>query len=145
MNRATRMTAFVGGLAFAASMSCSNADKVAGPVDAAPGPVAGRVLVSLQGADAGAVLLILRGTGITMPTAVDSTRELLARSIDPEGTGYSIAVMGEHLSGGLFSFAVSDVTRLDGYTVTLVQVSDESNNLLESLEGYKVTLERQKE
>src|SRR3954468_2194519 len=98
MNRLNRLTTLGGMLVVAASLSCTEAARSVAPNQAAV-PAPGRLVVTLQGAGAGAVLLELRGRGIEAPQATDSTWELLTGTVDSTGSVYRIAVMGKQLDG----------------------------------------------
>jgi hypothetical protein len=127
--------------------SCGG-DRITSPVTA-PSPVAaavpGTLLVSLETADApaGALMLLLRGRGLGVPSASDSTTRLYVRAVDSTATELRVAVIGTQLTGTLFAVSVPDVTHLEAYSVSLVEVADVSNVLRPDLAGYRLLMARQ--
>lgn len=142
MNRASRFSALVATLAVMAASGCGDARQVTGPAATDAAPAAGKLVVSLIGKEAGGVLLTLHGLGISEPTVLGDGPEMFSRALDSTGTAYRFAIVGDRVGGRLFSFAVPDVDHPESYTVTLVQVADHANSVLESLEGYTLSVQR---
>jgi hypothetical protein len=136
MKRTYWWTAVLAALTLPAATSCGDA-KLTDPT-----PVPGMLIVALDGgtAQAGAVLLILRGDGIKAPTSLDPARQMFVQALDAGATTYRIAVVGERVAGGLFSFAVPDVNRRDTYSVTLLAVADEGNQLRSDVAPFRLSV-----
>jgi hypothetical protein len=111
--------------------------------DGVTGPFPGTVVVTLTTphADDGALLLTISGGGITGPESLASSNLLFYRALDT--SSMNLAIVGNVVSGPLLSFEVPDIGRAAEYTVTLIEVADEENELRESLVGYELTLVRQ--
>jgi hypothetical protein len=139
MKRTYWWTAVLAALTLPAASSCGDA-KLTDPT-----PVPGRLIVALDGGttQAGAVLLILRGDGITAPTSLDSERQVFVQALETDPAAYRIAVVGERVAGALFSFAVPDVNRRDAYSVTLLDVADEANQLRSDVSQFRLSVIRE--
>jgi hypothetical protein len=139
MKRTYWWTAIFAALSLPAASSCGDAKLTD------PAPVPGMLIVALDGGttQAGAVLLILRGQGITAPTSLDPTRQLFVQALETDPTAYRIAVVGERVAGPLFSFAVPDVNRREGYSVTLLEVADEANELRSDVAQFRLSVLRE--
>ena len=137
MRRNTMWTTVTVALSLLAPVACSK------DVPTRPAvPVPGTLVVSLDAVDAplGAALLILRGGGIAAPVKTGATEYLFARALDSTGTALQVAVIGNRVSGALFSFRVPDIARVDDYSVTLLQLADQSNAVLPGVAGYRLSL-----
>lgn len=139
MKRVSRFSALVATLWLMAASGCGDARQVTGP-DAAP--PAGRLVVSLNGNEVGGVLLTVSGPGISELMVLGDGPEMFSRALDETGTAYRLAIVGDRVGGRLFSFAAPDVHHPESYTVMLVQVADQANRVLESLEGYTLSVQR---
>lgn len=130
--------------ALMAAAGCDN-DRVTAPTP--PGPVPGRLIVSLDttAGPVGAVLVKLRGVGITTPTPSSAAEHVFVLAVDSVATVYRIAVVGERLSGALFSFAVPDITRLDAYSTTVLEIADRENRLQIDFGGYHLFVLREQD
>jgi hypothetical protein len=139
MKRTYWWTAILAVLTLPAASSCGDAKLTD------PAPVPGMLIVALDGGTtpAGAVHLILRGQGIAAPTSVDPTRQLFVQALDTEPTSYRIVVIGERVAGALFAFAVPDVNRRDAYSVTLLEVADETNQLRSDVAQFRLSVLRE--
>lgn len=107
----------------------------------APAPGLVTLQLSTPNADDGALSVVLQGDGIEEPVAVNASHQLFTTD-DPSSGEVRLALVGNGLSGGLVQFRVPDVTRLQSYTASLIQVADESSNLRSSLAGYRVGIVR---
>jgi len=58
------------------------------------------------------------------------------------GSQATIAVFGPLTSGVVARVGVADVGRVSAYTVTIVEVADDANQLRPSLAGYSLTIVR---
>jgi hypothetical protein len=129
-------TAFIAAIAWLALSSCADA-----PVSAPSAPQPGVLVVSLEtGAmPAGAVLVLVRGEGIGEPVAVTPDHEIFVRALDEAGA-YRVAVVGDKVSGALFSFAVPDVNRPERYAFSLLEVADDGNGLRTDVADYRLSI-----
>lgn len=58
------------------------------------------------------------------------------------GSQATIALFGPLASGAVAQVSVADVGRVGAYTVTIVEVADDANQLRTSLAGYSLTIVR---
>jgi len=107
---------------------------------AAPTAESGTLAVSLSSPfdNDGAVSFELRGEGITDVTGVAGTEIFTS-----EETGrIKVAVVGAALSGDIITFRVPDVTLVEQYRASLVEVADDRNEVRRELTGYTVEVTR---
>lgn len=129
-------TAFIAAIVWLGLSSCGDA-----PVTAPSGPQPGVLVVTLEtGAlPAGAVLVLLKGEGIGEPVAVSPDHQIFVRALDEVGS-YRVAVVGDKVSGALFSFAVPDVNRPERYAFSLLEVADDGNGLRTDVTDYRLSI-----
>jgi len=130
-------TAFIAVIALLASSSCSDAPVM----PAVAGPTPGEIEVALtpSAVPAGAVLVTVRGVNIGAPTPLDGSYQIFVSPIGEEGA-YTVAIVGERITGTLFRFAVPDITAGQAYFVTLVEVAGEDNRLQGDVSGYRLSI-----
>lgn len=145
MKRAFRFTSRVGVVSLLSVAACGDARHPVSSAKSVASPEPGQLVVSLKGASAGGVLLILRGPVASQPTAIGVDAKLFTRAVDSTGTAFRVAIVGDRVTGELFSFGVPDVNSAEIYSVTLVQIADQANGLLDSFEGYTVSIQPKKE
>lgn len=118
-------------------LSC--ADGGGHPVEA---PVMRQAVVSVvlasTATDDGAILLTIDGPSIGDVEA--ARNDLIVFSHRPGGTRLDVAVFGHNLSGALLTMTVPDVSRIDGYSLTVGEVAGPDNQLRSDLEGYRLSL-----
>ncbi len=105
---------------------------------AGPGVESGTLAVQLTSpfTNDGAVSFELRGEGITEVRGTPGTEIFTS-----EASGVvTVAVIGAGLSGTLVTFRVPDMTLAADYRASLVEVSDERNEIRSDLTGYTVAV-----
>jgi len=123
-------------VAGAALIACGGGD---GPTAPEPGTL--EVRLTTPNADDRAMLVTVTGPEPIQAVsgAVGSALVLHGRV---SGSQATIAVFGPVTSGVLARVAVPDVGRVGAYTVTIVEVADDANQLRASLGGYSLTIVR---
>lgn len=134
MKTIQRYATLAGIVAILAMWGCGDA-----LTDSEPRPGFLTVSLTTSHPDDGAVSLVLRGTGIASPAATNDSNQLFSIAGEADGE-LRLAVIGESLSGSLIRFAVPDVHQIASYTAELVEVADQSNELRENLEGYRLVI-----
>lgn len=89
-----------------------------------------------QVGNVGAIILDVTGGEIPNPEAAEGVEIYTT----PIPGGLRVAVMGEELSGTLFTFEVEDRALLDNYRVEVLEVADTRNLPLEDIAGYDVAV-----
>lgn len=137
MNRLHRRTAIIAAFAVPALLSCGDAPVVPHT------PVPGALIASLEGAGApaGAIVVRIKGEQVSDVTALDASHAVFVQQVEAGGV-WQIAVVGTEVTGALFSFSVPDVTRPEAYTVSLVEVADDANNVRPDVSGYRISVLR---
>jgi hypothetical protein len=131
------------GAALVFAISCGG-ESVLNPASAASDtPVPGTLVVSLTtpNTDDGALLISLEGQGVSNIRALDGGHHLFVQATDSTATAIRIALIGDRLTGPVLAVDVPDVRRLDSYSATLMQVSDEDNELRSEIGVYELVLE----
>jgi hypothetical protein len=133
-----RSSAWLALLAAALLAGCS--DKPDGGI--ADPPVPGVLVATLTTphADDRAVLVEIRGAGITGVQAAATGYVVHSRA---GGEQVKAAAFGTLQSGALLRFTVPGVTKSASYTARVVESSGPENALREELGGYRVELSRQ--
>ena len=125
MNRARIATALALALGIALAGACSSKDgDDGGPNGTNGGPGTLSIVLDAASNDAAAIEFTIAGSGITNVQAV-SGLTLYQRSAP---NGVNLAVVGSMGDGPLVTFDVPDVNAT--YTVTVVDVADNTNSLL---------------
>jgi len=117
--------------------ACSDGGSNASVLETGPIPGTLAVAFSTPFQNDGAVSLELRGEAIENLRAADAGMEILTRQV---GEAQMVAVLGVALSGEILTFDVPDIRDPGAYTVTLVEVADEANELRRDLTDYSLTL-----
>lgn len=107
-----------------------------------PAPVPGALTVSFTapGSAARAVVVSVTGPGTVAITGVESANP--AYSVHSRGSGgsFKAAVFGTLASGALLRFSVPDVAKAASYAVTIVEVADAENHVVEGGTGYSAAI-----
>ena len=108
--------------------------------DGSTGPRAGTLEVSLTtpNSDDAAMVFRVSGPDIGPVTAADAGDYL---HVVEAVNSVTVVLVGGLPAGALIRFPVADTRNLDAYTTTLVEVADDSNELRESLDGYRLTID----
>lgn len=121
------------------SLAACGPDAGSAALGAPEGPGTLTVSLTAPHPDVGAVGLVLRGESIGPPTLLDADHELYLIDAAEDGE-VRLAVFGNGLSGPLVRFSVPDVGTASSYSVKLLSVADEANNVRDDLSGYGVGL-----
>ena len=135
MNRLNFFRTFVLAAGVLVYTGCS--DDAASTDTFAPGPEAGSLAVTLSSAmaDDGGVTFRLTGEGIANLRPAHDGIEIFPLA---ENGGWTVAALGIGLSGEIARFDVADVRMADAYTVTLVEVADEANDVRRDISGHRL-------
>jgi hypothetical protein len=115
--------------------SCSDAGI---PVAADPLPGSLEVAIANPPVAAGAVLVTVRGPGLGEPVSLSPAYQVFVQSM--EDGAYTVAVVGERVTDRLFRIPVPDITALQAYSVTLVEVAGEDNQLRDDVSSYRLSV-----
>lgn len=116
-------------------MGCSEA------TSSEPGNQAGTAVVSMTSNSAadGAVLITVRGPGLSTATAANSAYTVFSRLVGPNELNV-IVVGGSVAPGELFTVRVGAVNHPSAYSVQIEQVADQADSLRPDLSGYTASL-----
>jgi hypothetical protein len=122
-------------LALGATLRCGD-----GGTDPDTGDRAGTAVVSLATphTDDGAVVVTLRGVGMSNVQATSTDYVVFARSSG--ANELRVIVVGDLAAGPLFRLNVAAVNRLDAYTTAVDQVATRGDALRTSLAGMELTV-----
>jgi hypothetical protein len=129
-----RTQAMLTALAAAATLRCSDGG-TAPPSSDTPGTAV--LSLGTAHADDGAVVLTLRGTGVSSIQAVSSAHVVVSRPAGPDET--RVIVVGDLVAGPLLRVHVPAVNRLSAYSASIDQAATRDDVLRESVAGYTLT------
>ncbi len=104
--------------------------------------VPGTLIVRLEtptGVGVGGVTITVGGTELGTPKSADRRYQVFIEGVTPSSA--TIAIVGQAVSGPLVQVDVPDISDLNGYNVSLIEIVDARNELLASHEGYRLVIE----
>jgi hypothetical protein len=138
--RAALLTVAALALAIGCSSDHATSPSPPAPPPPPPLPAPGNAVVSLTtpNSDDGAVVVALRGPGLTTPEASDSATLFYSRmASDSEAR---VIVVGNVTSGPIFNFKIAHGKDVSAYSAIIQQVATRGDSLRANTNGYTLTI-----